>query len=118
MCEKSDWVATGSPLGLLLANVFMRSTEETLEREGKMASFYKRHVGDTLTMMSDTTSTTTFLQVLNNCHSSAKFTMETESSGVHSFLGMQLLNRATQNEAKSLRESYKHGSLAPLPEPC
>ena len=76
MCEKSDLVATGSPLGLLLANVFIRSIEETLEREGKMASFYKRHVDDTLTMTSDTTSATTFLLILNNCYSSAKVTMQ------------------------------------------
>ena len=44
--------------------------------------------------MPHTTSAATFLQVLNNCHSSVKFTMETESNGVLSFLGMQLLNRA------------------------
>ena len=70
------------------SNVFMRSIEETRKREDKMASFCKRHVNDALTMMSDTTSATTFLQILNNCHSSAKFTIETESSGVHPFLVM------------------------------
>lgn len=32
--EQTDGVATGSPLGPLLANVFMGSIEETLEREG------------------------------------------------------------------------------------
>jgi len=37
----------------------MGSNEETLEREGKMPLFYKRHVDDTLTIMSDTTSGTT-----------------------------------------------------------
>ena len=39
--EQVDGVAMGSPLGPLLANVFMRSIEETLEREGKMPSLYK-----------------------------------------------------------------------------
>jgi len=34
--EQIDGVAMGSPLWPLLANVFMGSIEETLEREGKM----------------------------------------------------------------------------------
>ena len=74
---------------VLLANVFLRSIEETLEREGKMASFYKRHVDDTLTITSDTTSATTFLHVLNNCHSSAKVTMVVRIS----FLMLRWLQR-------------------------
>ena len=64
--EQIDGVAMGSPLGPLLANVFMGSIEDTLEREGKMPSFYKRYVDDTLTIMPDTTSAATFLQVLNS----------------------------------------------------
>ena len=98
--EQIDGVAMGSPLGPLLASVFMGSIEDTLEREGKMPSFYKRYVDDTLTIMPDTTSAATFLQVLNNCHSSVKFTMETENNGMLPFLGMQLLNRAPQIETK------------------
>ena len=50
--------------------------------------------------MPDTTSAATFLQVLNNCHSSVKFTMETENNGRLPFLGMQLLNRVPQIETK------------------
>jgi len=61
--EQIDGVAMGSPLGPLLANVFMGSIEDTLEREGKMPPFYKRYVDDTLTIMPDTTSAVTFLQV-------------------------------------------------------
>ena len=73
----------------------------TLLLEGKMPSFYKRYVNDTLTIMPDITSAATFLsQVLNNCHSSVKFTMETESNGLLPFLGMQLLNRAPHIETK------------------
>ena len=98
--EQIDGVAMGSPLGPLLANVFMGSIEETLEREGKMPSLYKRYVDDTLTIMPDTTSAATFLQVLNNCHSSVKFTMETENNGMLPFFGMQLLNRVPQIETK------------------
>ena len=45
--EQTDGVATGSPIGPLLANAFMCSIEETLEREGKMPTYYKRFVDDT-----------------------------------------------------------------------
>ena len=94
--EQTDGVAMGS----LLANVFMGSIEETLEFAGKIPSFYKRYVDDTLTIMPDTTSAANFLQVPNNCLTSVKFTMETEVNGLLPFLGMQLLNRAPQIETK------------------
>ena len=38
--EQTDGVAMGSPLGPLLANVFMSSMKDTLERQGKLPSFY------------------------------------------------------------------------------
>ena len=44
--EQTDGVPMGSLLGPLLANVFMGSIAETLEREGKMPSFYNRYVDD------------------------------------------------------------------------
>ena len=48
--EHTDGVAMGSPLCPLLANVFMSHIEENFEREGKLPSFYRRHVDDTLTI--------------------------------------------------------------------
>ena len=39
----------GYPLGPLLANVFMCSTEENLEQHGQLARHYWRYVDDTLT---------------------------------------------------------------------
>ena len=53
-----------------------------------------------LTLVPDTTSEATFLQVLNNCHSSLTFTMETESNGLLSFQGMQLHNGDAQIETR------------------
>ena len=48
--EQTDGVAMGSPLGPLLANVFMSHIEESLEREDKLPAFYRRYVDDTLTI--------------------------------------------------------------------
>ena len=56
----------GSPLAPLLANAFMCSIEETLEREGKMPTYYKRFVDDTLTIMPRKTLADNFLEFLNH----------------------------------------------------
>ena len=39
--EHTDGVAMGSPLGPLLANVFMCSIEEILKHKGKMSTYYR-----------------------------------------------------------------------------
>ena len=40
--EQTDGVAMGSPLGPLLANVFMCSIEGSLKTQGKLPEFYRR----------------------------------------------------------------------------
>ena len=71
-----------------------------LEREGKIPTYYKRFVDDTLIIMPDKASADNFLKILNQCHSSIKFTMETESNSMPPFLGTQLLNKHTHVETK------------------
>ena len=46
--EQTDGVAMGSPLGPLLANVFMCHIENQLEQNSMIPSFYRRYVDDTL----------------------------------------------------------------------
>ena len=98
--EQIDGVAMGSPLGPLLANVFMCSIEETLQQDGLLPPFYRRYVDDTLTIMPDRVTADHFLRTLNHCHSSVKFTMVTEHDGSLPFLGVELLNRAPRIENK------------------
>ena len=78
----------------------MCSIEETLEHDGNMPTYYKRFVDNTLTIMPNKTSADNFLNILNQCHSSIKFTMETESNSMLPFLGTQLLNKHTHVETK------------------
>ena len=105
LCEQTDGVAMGSPLGPLLANVFMSSLE------GELPDYYHRYFDDTLTIMPNTTTATDFLNTLNHAHPSVSFTiiiiiiiiiiiMEIEKEGMLPFLGTQLLNRAPQIETK------------------
>ena len=76
--EQTDGVATGSPLGPLLANVFMCSIEDKLDQDGKLPSYYRQYVDDTFIIMPDIASAGIFLDTLNHCHPPAKFTMEVE----------------------------------------
>ena len=76
--EQTDGVAMGSPLGPLLANVFMSHIEETLEREDKRPSFYRRYVDDTPTIKPKIETASNVLDTLNKTHFPVKFTMETE----------------------------------------
>ena len=85
--EQTDGVAMGSPLGPLLANVFMCHIENQLEQNNMIPSFYRRYVDDTLDKMPNTESATDFLQVLNGAHPSLSFTMEFEHEGSIPFLG-------------------------------
>ena len=73
--EQTDGVAIGSPLGLLLANVFMCSIEDKLDQDGKLPFYYRRYVDDTFTIMPDIASAEIFFDTLNHCHPSAKFTI-------------------------------------------
>ena len=98
--EQTDGVAMSSPLGPLLANVFMCSIEETLERDGKMPAYYRGYVDDTLTIVPNIASANEFLETLNHCNPSVKFTMEIKNNGMLPFLGTQLLNKSTQIQTK------------------
>ena len=77
--EQTDGDAMGLPLGPLLANVFMYSIEAKLQQDGKLPSFYRHYVDDTLTIMPDRESADCFLRNLNDCHPSIRFTMEVET---------------------------------------
>ncbi|XP_058941979.2 uncharacterized protein [Pocillopora verrucosa] len=98
--EQTDGVAMGSPLGPLLANVFMCSVEENLEQHSQLPRYYRRYVDDTLTVMPDRVTAGQFLDTLNSTHPSLQFTMEVEREGSLPFLGTELLNRAPKIESK------------------
>ncbi|PFX16013.1 hypothetical protein AWC38_SpisGene19737 [Stylophora pistillata] len=88
--EQVDGVAMGSPLGPLMANVFLCSIEEQLDRNNKLPSFYKRYVDDTLATMPNIQAATAFLSTLNECHPAIQFTMEIAENNKLPFLGMMI----------------------------
>ena len=74
--EQVDGVAMGSPLGPLMANVFMCHLEDKLTCNGLMPTLYKRYVDDTLAKMPSTDAAVDFLTTLNGLHPSLSFMME------------------------------------------
>ena len=83
----------GSPLGPLMANAFLCSIEEQLERDNKLPGFYRRYVDDTLATMPSLSAATAFLSTLNECHPSLHFTMEIAADNKLPFLGMMIEKR-------------------------
>lgn len=53
-----------------------------------------------LTIAPNETSANVFLETLNHCHSSVKFTIAMENNGMLLFLGTQLLNKSAYIETK------------------
>ena len=78
----------------------MCSIEDKLHQDGKLPSYYRRYVDDTFTIMPDTASAEIFLDTLNHCHPSAKFTMEVERNASLPFIGVELLNLAPRIKTK------------------
>ena len=93
--EQTDGVEMGSPLGPLMANVFMYHVEEQLTRDGTVPSLYKRYVDDTLARMPSTNAAADFLTRLNGLHASLKFTMELPVDNMIPFIGIEIIKNGT-----------------------
>ena len=101
----------GSPLGPLLANVFMCHIENQLEQNNVIPSFYRRYVDETLVTMPNTESATVFLQVLNSVNPSLSFTMELEHEGSIPFLGTVLTRCGGTLTTEVYRKPTETGQL-------
>ena len=78
--DQVDGVAMGSPLGPVLANLFMSVWEKDWINDYKSSPilFYKRYVDDIFCLVKNEFEAKSLLDYLNNKHLSIKFTMETE----------------------------------------
>ncbi|CAF1659013.1 unnamed protein product [Adineta ricciae] len=85
-------VAMGSPLGPLLADIFLVHLEKQLMDELNQNGliFWRRYVDDTFAIIEENTNPQTLLNILNSFHSSIQFTMESESAGSLSFLDINI----------------------------
>ena len=88
-----DGVAMGSPLGPLLANIFMCHSEKkwlnNCPKEFKPI-YYQRYVDDSFVIFKSREHVQHFLCYLNAQHNNIKFTCETEHNGVLPFLDVNI----------------------------
>jgi len=113
MYEQMDGVAMGSPLGPLMANVFMYPLEEKLTCNGLMPNLYRRYIDDTLARMPNTDAATMFLTTLNglHVHPSLMFRMELFGDDRIPFIGIEVIKNGTTFKTQVYRKSTNTGLL-------
>ena len=103
--DQVDGVAMGSPLGPVLANLFMAVNEKNwLESCENPPSFYKRYVDDIFCLMKSENDANSFLVYLNTKHPNIKFTMEVEKDKKLSFLDVLISSEKDNFETSVYRK--------------
>ena len=90
--KQIDGVSMGSPLGPIIANIFMNDFEtkhmDKLTELGVKS--WDRFVDDTFTIINDKQNAESILNFLNEQHHTIKFTMEKEESNTINFLDIKI----------------------------
>lgn len=85
---QKDGVAMGSPLGPLLANIYMCHLEEKLKSCPIKIHYYKRYMDDTLVIVDSNSEALRLLEFWNSLCTRIKFTMESMSNNCLPFLDL------------------------------
>ena len=109
--KQVDGCAMGSPLGPILANIFMCNLEENFLNSCP-ASFkpliYKRYVDDTFVTFKEKDHALDFLNFINTKHPNIKFTMEMEKDKKLPFLDI-MVNRENRVTTSVYRKKFYTG---------
>ena len=94
MYDQIDGVAMGSPLGPVLANLFMSHHENGWIKDYNQGHihFYRRYVDDIFAVFDSHDEANKFLEYINSKHPNIKFTMEVEVSNCLAFLDVLVTN--------------------------
>ena len=96
--KQIDGVAMGSPLGPVLANIFMCFLEDTMISQCPSSFrpvFYRRYVDDTFLLFRNKYTAEQFLEFANTIHDNIDFTIEFEDNECLPFLDI-LITRCNQ----------------------
>ena len=86
MYRQIDGIRMGSPLGPILANIFVGFHERLLFEKFPKLFIYLRYVDDTFVGFSSRSEALNFFHKLNDLYPSLSFTMEEENSNKFAFL--------------------------------
>ena len=103
MYRQIDGVAMGSPLGPVLANIFVGYYESKLFNKILKPTVYCRYVDDTFSFFHKETEFQKFLNCLNSLHPSLKFTNEIETNNSLPFLDVLV----TKSDNKFIPSVYR-----------
>ena len=102
---QADGVAMGSPLGLVLAGIFMVELERTiLPTLREHMSPWKRYVDDTISYIKEE-SIKHVLSKLNDYHDNIEFTYEIENDGILPSLDVLVIRKDYEVEKTGYRKS-------------
>lgn len=90
MYRQVDGVAMGSPLGPILADIFMGYHEKKLFESSEEPLMYYRYVDDTFVLFKDQAQSVSFHHLLSGLHPSLSFTMEGEVDSKLAFLDVMV----------------------------
>ena len=97
--DQVDGVAMGSPLGPVLANIFMGHHEKVWLQEypGEGLLFYRRYVDDIFCLFERQEQVKEFLDYINSKHRNIKFTCEEEENNTLPFLDISISKTEGRN---------------------
>ena len=106
-CYKQiDGVAMGSPLGPILADIFVAHLEKKIETAIHSVEFYRRYVDDIFVVTDSPERTETLLQLFNSLHTNIKLSIEHESNGCLPFLDVHMRRRNDGTIQRSVHRKH------------